>query len=134
MSKLTRMSKVNDYLEALLAEGWRVLRSHKHVVVSSPDGSIKATVAATAKDNSSTAKNALALLKRKRREYMFIADGEAILLEYKAIKCLRQGEDDPRVIASAKAFAMLAVRALARAGRYDEATAVEKKLLDTNFK
>lgn len=69
--KLTRMDRVNAYLEDLLADGWQVLRSRKHLVIGSPDGSVKATVAVTAKDNSSTAKNALALLKRKRREYVY---------------------------------------------------------------
>lgn len=65
---------------------------------------------------------------------MFISNGEAICLERKAIKCLKQAEDNPGVATAAKAYATLAVRALVRAGHYDEAADVEKKLLDTNFK
>lgn len=70
MCKLTSMQKVNDYLDNLLAEGWQVIRSHKHLVLGSPDKIITLTIPKTAKDGSSTPKNSLALLKRKRREYV----------------------------------------------------------------
>ena len=69
MCKLTTMQRVNAYLDDLLAEGWQVLRDHKHLVLGSPDGSIRLTLPKTAKDGSSTPKNSLALLKRKRREW-----------------------------------------------------------------
>lgn len=71
MCKLTSMSKVNDYLDDLLAEGWQVIRSHKHIVLGSPDKLVILTIPKTARDGSSTPKNSLALLKRKRREYVY---------------------------------------------------------------
>lgn len=64
---------------------------------------------------------------------MFIADGEALVLEYRAIKCLKQGEADPRVAPAAKAFANLTIRYLLDGMRYEEARNVEKKLLDNNL-
>lgn len=69
MCKLTSMSKVNDYLDDLLAEGWQVLHSRKHLVLGSPDSSVTLTIPRTARDGGSTPKNSLALLKRKRREW-----------------------------------------------------------------
>lgn len=71
MCKLTTMQKVNAYLDDLLAEGWQVLRNHKHLILGSPDGSISLTLPKTAKDSNSSSKNSLALLKRKRREYAY---------------------------------------------------------------
>ena len=71
MCKLTNMSKVNDYLENLLAEGWQVVRSRKHLVLGSPDGNVSLTLPKTARDGSSTPRNSLALLKRERREYAY---------------------------------------------------------------
>lgn len=69
MCKLTSMSKVNDYLDDLLADGWQVIRSRKHVIIGSPDKLVILTISKTARDGSSTPRNSLALLKRKRREY-----------------------------------------------------------------
>ena len=69
MCRLTSMQKVNDYLDDLLACGWQVLRDRKHLVLGAPDGSISLTLPKTARDGSSTPRNTLALLKRKRREY-----------------------------------------------------------------
>lgn len=70
MCKLTSMERVNDYLDELLADGWQVLRNRKHLVLGAPDGSMSLTLAKTARDGRSTVKNSLALLKRKRREYV----------------------------------------------------------------
>lgn len=69
MCKVTNMSKVNDYIDDMLAEGWCILRCHKHVVIGSPGKVITLTIPKTAKDGSSTTRNSLSLLKRKRREY-----------------------------------------------------------------
>lgn len=69
MRRLTSMSKVNDYVSAMLADGWQVLRSRKHLVLGSPDGGVILAISKTARDGSSTPRNALSLLKRKRREY-----------------------------------------------------------------
>lgn len=65
---------------------------------------------------------------------MFITDGEALALEYRAIKCLKQGDADLRVAEAAKVFARLIIRRLLAGMRYDEAKKVEQKLLDTNSK
>lgn len=75
MCKLTSMSKVNDFLDDMLAEGWHVIREHKHVVLGSPDNLVTLTIPKSARDGSSTPRNSLALLKRKRREYHAHAGG-----------------------------------------------------------
>lgn len=67
--KLTSMSRVNAFLDELLAVGWQIARSRKHLIVQPPEGGASITISRTAKDGRSTARNALALLKRKRREY-----------------------------------------------------------------
>lgn len=59
--------------------------------------------------------------------------GEAVVLEHKALVCLRQGEKLPATQATAKRFARRAAKLLHANKFYPEAASVAKKLLDTNF-
>lgn len=58
-----------------------------------------------------------------------LTPSDALLIEYKALKCLRQGEDTPIVMSAAKKYAQLAARRLHREKYFDAA-----KLVDNNCK
>lgn len=57
---------------------------------------------------------------------------EAMVLEYRALKCLKQGEDNPKVAGVARKFAERAVHLLHSAKFFDEAAGIYKKLIDNN--
>lgn len=56
--------------------------------------------------------------------------GEAIVLEYRALKCLRQGEANPEMMAVAEKFATLAARRLFHDGFFTESANITRKLID----
>lgn len=58
-----------------------------------------------------------------------LTQGEAMVIEYKALKCLRQSEEDARVFDAAEAFAHRAARLLHQEKYYNEASSIAKKLL-----
>lgn len=64
--------------------------------------------------------------------------GDVIVVEFKALKCLRQGNKDTRVADTAKRYARLVVRRLLEAGEVDAAARVAVKIiqnfLDNNSK
>lgn len=61
-----------------------------------------------------------------------LTTGEAVVLESKALVCLRQGDANPAVRETAKRFARRAAKFLHKHGRYHEASNIAKKLLDNN--
>lgn len=62
-----------------------------------------------------------------------LTPNDAMVLEYRAMKCLRQGEANPLVAAAAEKFAARAVRLLRSEKFFDEATRIAKKIIDNNF-
>lgn len=65
---------------------------------------------------------------------MFLTDSEAIELEFKALKCLRQAQDDLRVRDVSLQFALRAARRLHAADYIPEAENILKKLIDSKCK
>ena len=57
---------------------------------------------------------------------------EAMVIEYKALKCLRQGNTDPNVAVVAHRFAWLAVKRLHKEGFFREAAKIYARVIDNN--
>lgn len=62
------MSKVNNFVEFMLNNGWSIERSRKHLVLRSPFDKL-VTIGRSIPDKGSGAMNTLATLKRFWREY-----------------------------------------------------------------
>lgn len=57
---------------------------------------------------------------------------DAMMLRFKALKCLREGQANPCQNETANRFALLAIDRLCIAGYADEAMLISEKILDNN--